>query len=153
MISRLLYAIPFVVWLVVTVIGVQLDYFNVSTSLFIYCAYSVVIALSLIYYRNRNHPIHMSKMRIGLYFAMNLVLGIPFFQVLFLSHAPLKFIYPDGDLTLMAWQQYVFITYVAIWFIANALIIRPGRLKQVLLFVVSPLWVVLVPILMVNIIL
>lgn len=143
--SRLLYMIPFVVWLVITVFGIHRDLFNESWSLLIYCTYSVIIALVLIIYRNKNNPVDMSNQRVWLYFVVNFVLGIPFFYVLFLSHAPIQFVYPDGHFTLMPWQQYVFILYVAIWFVANAVIIRPGRLKQVLLFMVSPLWVASVP--------
>lgn len=142
---RFFYSIPFVVWLVVTIFAVQLDYINESWPMLVYCLYSVVIALSLFVYRNKINPVDMSKTRMWLYFAVNIVIGVPFFYIVFLSHAPLKLIYLEIDFSLMPWQQYVFISYVATWFIANALIIRPGRFKQVLLFLASPLLVAVVP--------
>jgi len=145
LLSKLLYLIPYIVWVFITVLLVELELIDNSLNLLLYCVFTFIVSTSLELIRNKilRNEIDMNKTRMILYFCLNVILGLPLVTILVIANLPLKI--PVGLVndnyqgTLMSWQQYLLIGYFCVWFISNAVILKPSKILNTVLLLISPI--------------
>lgn len=141
--KRGLYVIPYVSWLIISILLVSFSLFKSSESLVIYCIYSILVALILEIIRNRilNQNQVMNGTRITIYLIVNIFLGIPLIPLIMLSLMPLRV--PIGferysDIAQFSWQQYLLLGYVLLIVLSNLLILKPSKMLNIAMFLLAP---------------
>lgn len=136
------YFVPYVAWIILTILLIENGWLDDPYRLNGYWIYSAIVGLVLETLRNRYLAIAaaLNKSRFALYVGANLLLGIPLLAVLVSAQLPLRV--PVGlfeeESTLLSWQQYLYVGYFAMWFALNAIIVKPSRIPNIILFLVSP---------------
>jgi len=140
--NRIVYFVPYLFWIVVTFILIENSLINDKPHLFSFIITSLIIAFTLEILRNRwlNNNSQLSRNRLISFLIINFIIGIPLFFILALISVPLNVTGQLGisyQLEYANWQQYLGISYCLIWFVTNAILLKPRNMKGLLMFCCS----------------
>ncbi|MFC5531370.1 hypothetical protein [Cohnella yongneupensis] len=135
---RLAYLFPYVTWFIVSCLLVEQTWLEARFRLYTFIIISLIIAAALELVRNKwlNVSPEMTRARWIAYVVANALLGIPLSAVVVIAAVPFGFYGPfdfEDQQGYENWQQYFVLGYGLIWFVANALIIKPVDWKGILL--------------------
>jgi hypothetical protein len=142
---------PHLFWLLLTVAIIETGLFKSIAELGIYLFLSLIIHLILEMKRNRllSNDQKLTGLRIALYITANILLGF-FAGILYLFLLPVIYFmtHPLGymDPGFTAIEAYLFIGYFAIWILTNTLILRVNSKGSIILFLISPVTMIVIPI-------
>jgi hypothetical protein len=136
---RLVYLIPYFIWFLITIILIENSLINDKPHLFAFIILSLIIAFVLEVIRNRwlNYESLFNKTRLILFLVLNLLIGIPLFLIIVIVSVPLDvsgLLGLNDQFEYGSWQQYLAIGYVFLWFVINAILLKPRDIKRILLF-------------------
>ncbi len=139
--TKVKYYIPYAIWIIIVLILVENSMLDKKFSLISFIIYSFIISFSLEVIRNRllNNAYSIKKTRSILYFTLNFLIGMPLFTIIYLVMFPIESVTLNNETDFDRWQQYLALGYFMVWFLINSVILKPSRLRNILLFIISPL--------------
>lgn len=138
---------PYVIWILITLLTIELEIFNTYNEMFLYLLISFILAFGYEVHRNKNKGINELDYNLKTYVTINTVnvlYGIPLIYILLvLFFSTLRF--PTDDINVIQSNSnvlskpkiYMITGYLAIWFCYNNILIKPVSFLYLFWYVYS----------------